>query len=130
MHQLKQIHHSGYADIRALVHPLNGGVFDVVSVKQGEATPSRELSSWTWTLYDRVGRIDITVSMDGVLDEEDLIEYKVMREALTDAMQAQIDEARDVAAALIDAFDQESSPPAVAARKARGWLSERIEAAQ
>ena len=29
MRQLKQIHHSGYADIKALVHPLNGGVFDV-----------------------------------------------------------------------------------------------------
>jgi len=45
-------------------------------------------------------------------------------------MQAKIDEARDVAAALIDAFDRESSPPAVAAQKARAWLGERIEAAE
>ena len=45
-------------------------------------------------------------------------------------MQAKIDEARDIAACLVHAYDTDNRPPREAAEKARTWLRRNVEAAE
>ena len=45
-------------------------------------------------------------------------------------MQAKIDEARDIAACLVHAYDTDNRPPREVAKKARTWLRRNVEAAE